>query len=216
MTYPSLPASLIDPDGLFELAYTEAGFIPLLSPSPHGGLRRRTGEREDRCTRPAGDGVRNRSAASSKFQHMERGTTFRAICAGDNFRVRATGIVGTFKTETHKSRPQVRLPVFLFQSAARLADTGGLRGSVLPAFRLRFEFLGRIFRAVRTRLPVRIHSASRVCQDLPRRSVEQWFQSHSLSAASRGLAAGVYGQHTDRNEKKCPTPRRYGYVPKAG
>lgn len=71
---------------------------------------RRSGEGEN--TAPRSGNERTRSAALSraaKIEHVERGT-FRAICrTGDFVHVRAAGVTG-IKTETHKSRPPVRLP----------------------------------------------------------------------------------------------------------
>lgn len=96
----------------------------------------RAGKVEDHC-RPA-SGTRDTAAASTKFQHVERGA-FRAICNGEGFHVRATGIA-VFQSCTKSSRPQVLWPAHPFQSAhvPSGADTGGL-SFLLPA-RLRFKF----------------------------------------------------------------------------
>lgn len=146
---------------------------------------------------PASDGIRDRSAASER-RERDHG---RAICNGPFVSTRATGRAA-LKTEIWKT--PVRLPALHFQSVGAPTDARGLRGFLLPAFRLGLKFIGRIFRAVRTRLPVRFHSALAVCQDTPRRSAEQSFHFHYLSAQEMGLAAGVYGQHTDRRKQKCP------------
>jgi hypothetical protein len=89
-----------------------------------------------------------------------------------------------------------------FQSVATAhrADTGGL-SLALPAH-LRFEFFGA-FTALRAVFP-RLHSALRVLQDFACDGAKS-FQVLSLSARVMGLAAGVYGQHTDRRKMKCPT-----------
>jgi hypothetical protein len=104
------------------------------------------------------------------------------------------------KTGT-KSLNEVRLPASFTPSAVLPADTGALR-RFLSVARLRFN-LSRLIRLPGSRFSG-LHRAFAVRQNFLR----EWAnprQVLSLSAHVLGLAAGVYGQHTDRSEMKCPT-----------
>jgi hypothetical protein len=170
MRYPSAPASLIDPSGSFYQAYAEA----YGSPSPCGGLSRRTGEREDRCTQSAGGVDSTRFAAKLKnptcvddsgwsFGHHRELVAVR-ICVG--------------RGRAHRCQFRVfgtpQLARTFFRSAASPADASSLRGGFLPALRCWLKIL-RAVKVARHLLPVRFHSAFAVCQDLAHRSVEQSF-----------------------------------------
>lgn len=134
---------------------------------------------------------------SLRHTHNQIGTADllpRAICAGEGFAVRATGIVGILKTET-PGKSKVRSPAISFISAPTpsAAGVGGLL-ALLP---------WRVLDAF-SRFLSRLHGALAVCQDTARKGAKS-IQDFILSARVLGLAAGVYGQHTDRREMKCPT-----------
>lgn len=99
--------------------------------------------------------------------------------------------------------PGKNLPAPFTQSACCCirADTGALR-RFLSVARLRFN-LSRLIR-----LPgSRFSGLSRALKTLQKssRCLAYRLQEFFLSAHVLGLAAGVYGQHTDRSEMKCPT-----------
>lgn len=121
------------------------------SPFPAASLRARASECEDHRW-PAGDGVRNRSAAHFQFHHI------RAPLSANG--------VGSLTD----------------------SSPAGSRRSNLCRFLTGWSF------------PVRFHSAPTVCQDTSRRTVEQSFQVHSLSAGSTGLAALLDGHQQSRRK----------------
>jgi hypothetical protein len=129
--------------------------------------------------------VRNQSRNSAAYQPLR----MRAGGSDDRTLNRG-GIVANVKF----------LPATQSALSNAFADTGVL-SHALPA-RLRFKFVGA-FTALQAVFP-RLHSALRVLQDFACDGAKS-FQVLSLSARVMGLAAGVYGQHTDRRKMKCPT-----------
>lgn len=105
-------------------------------------------------------------------------------------------IVATIRCSKHLNSPAS------FQSAhASRAVTAGASSVISAPLRL-FQFFGA-FTALRAVFP-RLHSAPALFQSSARSKADV-FQVLSLSAQALGLAAGVYGQHTDRRKMKCPT-----------
>lgn len=155
-----------------------------------------------------------RDSAQIKFtEHVGQGVfALSAICAGDGACVRAAGILGSLETET--VAPQIQWPAPNSQSAAvrhcrsvipaKLLPSGRwTAGSVLPFWRCFRPFILRAVKVARHLFSF-LHSALRVLQDFACNGAKS-FQVLSLSARVMGLAAGVYGQHTDRRKMKCPT-----------
>lgn len=147
------------------------------------------------------------------YEHKERSLSGLAIFATSDFvLVRTAGVTGPFETETRKT-PKARLSVPHSQSAAFLTA-----GSVIPAVyspgwliagarcvvaRHRPFIRSRRFLAPGSHL-LGLSGALQACKQSAR-CLANRLQVSSLSARVLGLAVGVYGQHTDRSEMKCPT-----------
>lgn len=152
-----------------------------------------------------------RDSAQIKFtEHVGQGVfALSAICAGDGACVRAIGILGSLETET--VAPQIQWPAPNSQSAAarfrsvipaKLLPSGRrTAGSVLPFWRCFRPFILRAVKVARHLFSIGFHRALTVRQDRSRQ-VAKSFQVLSLSARVMGLAAGVYGQHTDRRKSE--------------
>lgn len=180
--------------------------------STHAADLTRAGIREDRSSRPAGDGCRDIPAAHSEIYPAH--VTGPLLTHGKpGAREVATVRICAGRGRAHRCSYRVPQPTNLVRTVSHRAAcplsgravTHGLLGAILPAVGRGFEFLGRVFRAARTRLPVRLHSALAVCQDTPRRSAEQSFHFHSLSAGQTGLVSTGDGHTSTERKSACPT-----------
>lgn len=139
-----------------------------------------------------------RGARIQFTEHVGQGAfALSAICAGDGACVRAVGILGSLETET--VAPQIQRPAPNFQSAhTSRAVTAGVLSVISAPLRL-FQFFGA-FTALRAVFSLGI-AGVHLRQKSPRRFANR-LQVLSLSAQALGLAAGVYGQHTDRRKSE--------------
>jgi hypothetical protein len=162
-----------------------------LSPLPGHGP---DGEREDNRPRPAPSA---RTTLAHLFPERRERDHGRAIfLTGLLVSTRTTGRASL--NSGMGSKPVVRSSAFLShpRGPSRAVCAGRLRGFLPPPFACRrFQFV-RAVKVARHLLSVRVHSASRVCQDIARRSAEQWFHS-SLS-----LLADV-GNHDRRKRQSA-------------
>lgn len=153
--------------------------IPLLSPLYPWADLTRAGEREDRCLQPAG-GTRD-TAAFPELDPVDVAPQERPPVAGSRLiRLHGAG----FRLQ--------------FQTAAKHLPSGATAGAssaCAPLRLLRFvpalKASGSLLRLLRSVAVDLRQKSSRCCS--------QAFHSSNLSAP-RGLAAGVYGQHTDRRK----------------
>lgn len=185
------------------------------SPLHAAGLSRPDRKHEDYSCRGVGDRRRDGPAAS---EHRER-DYFRAICAGEGFSVRATGIVGTLKTEIWKT--PVRLPAPYSNRAAALDRRSVIRRDFLPAT----VFAGALSVVGSASAPLRhfllklvwpFKAARRLLHSLPRsialqackqsaRCCSKAFHFHSLSAGRSGLVSTGDGHTSTERKSACPT-----------
>lgn len=93
--------------------------------------------------------------------------------------------------------------VAIFEARPFATVRDGLRRGCYTFQPIPTDFLGAVWppRRLFSRLSNSI--ALQACKQSAR-CVSEAFH-FNLSAPERGLAAGVYGQHTDRSEMKCPT-----------
>ena len=126
---------------------------------------------------------RPRTAARTERRERDHG---RAICTGLFVSTRATGRA-SLKTETHKSRPQVRLPASQFRTASHFLPAGATpRASSVSSAPLRASYFFRaIFRALGTRLSLRVNSVQE-----PTRGLSKCFNLSCALSHDRNLAWG--------------------------